>query len=160
MDPIMEECAGCEGTGKREYIHAFGNAGYYAAREARTGDPGPDIRECECEDCGGSGEVEHRCPNCGEPHEAECCEVCDGCESCCACTVCSECKCKVADGGDWEQWEDRPWCRACVEAAYGPWCRETERPCGECPLGDCPDAACAHRDAKEREAAERAAEEA
>jgi hypothetical protein len=118
----MCDCDDCNGTGETTYLHSD-------SREW-----GPDFRDCPCETCNGEGEVEHKCPKCGESHEQECCDLCEGCKACCSCRTCSECGEKIQDGIGVVEWEHLEWCRTCIEAAYGPWCVENEKPCVECDL--------------------------
>lgn len=134
-NPIMEECAECSGSGHTTYLH-------HDSREW-----GPDWRERECEACNGTGEVEHECPHCGCAHEEPCCPVCEVCAACCTCAVCWQCEVRMEGGDGALQWEDRTWCRACLEDAWGPWCDEDAKPCSECAA--CPDEACAQRGARE-----------
>ncbi len=140
------ECPDCDGEGRGERIKNWGNAGWYAAREARTGDPGPCYEEYECETCGGEGVVDHECDECGKTHEDAPCEICGGCEHCCSCTVCDVCGEKVEDGGGAVKWDGQDWCPKCMEA-HGTWCQENDRPCSECIVEDCNEA-CEHRAAK------------
>lgn len=128
--PIMCDCDECDGTGEVTYLHSD-------SREW-----GPDYRDKECEACNGEGTVEHKCPNCGEEHDEECCEHCEGCEKCCSCTVCEDCGEKVPDGERWASYGDSKYCEKCIEEYAGVWCWENDRPCSECPMCECPDDAC------------------
>lgn len=116
---IMCDCPECDGSGEVDYLHSD-------SREW-----GPDFREKECEECNGEGKVEDKCWNCGEEHEEEACEHCEGCEKCCDCANCQTCGEKIPEGASYQH-DGEVWCQTCLEAKYGSWCSNNDKPCEEC----------------------------